>query len=341
VRLSDPVAENRLLARWSALLGRSPAQRGGFNETDAELVPLGDGRLLALTVDTVDEEIRSGLYRSPETAGRVAAVAALSDLAAVGAEPIGLLLSVALPRRDRERTQAAVARGVREVCAAMGTYVLGGDTSDGATLAVSGVGAGLVPADGVLTRLGARPGDTVFVSGPLGAGAALAARRLLVTSSHDDWEAEWRPLPRLREGRLLRGVAAACMDTSDGLLATLDQLARLNRVAIRVTAPAAALLAPAAARARDALALPAFPFLAGQHGEYELAFTVPGDRRDALAVAAAAVGWQPLPIGVVEEGAGVSLGSLPIDGAHVRNLLGELGGDARAYARALCEMAPC
>jgi thiamine-monophosphate kinase len=341
MRLTDSVAENRLLSRWAELLGRAPGQIGGVHEADAELVPLGDGRLLALTVDNVDEEIRAGLYRDPRTAGRAAAVAALSDLAAVGADPLGLLLSVGLPRPDRERVQEGVARGVREVCEAASTFVLGGDTNDADTLTVAGFAAGLVSGGPVLTRLGARPGDVVALTGRVGAGSALAAARLLAPSpaaaGYD--EDDWRPLPRLREGRLLRGVASACMDTSDGLVATLDQLARLNGVAIRIGRSAEDLLEPGAAAVRARLGLPAFAFLAGHHGEFELAFTVPAGAWGGLAAAASRAGWTPLAIGQVEAGEGLLLGTRAVDGARVRNLLGDVGGDPVAYARALAEMA--
>ena len=342
MRLREEIAENRLLARWGELLGRAPGQVGRFNEADAELVPLGDGRLLALTVDTVDEEVRAGLYRDPRTVGRIAAVAALSDLAAVGADPLGLLLSVGLPCEDRERVQEGVARGVREVCDATGTFVLGGDTNESEALTVAGFAAGLVPSGSALTRVGTRPGDVVAVSGRVGAGSALAATRLLGGASTlaGYGEGDFHPLPRLREGRLLRGVASACMDTSDGLVATLDQLARLNGVAIRVTRAEDELLEPGATSVRAQLGLPAFAFLAGHHGEFELAFTVPEDLWDGLALEAARAGWTPLAIGRVEAGAGLFLGSREIDGARVRNLLSEVGGDPRAYARALVGMAP-
>jgi thiamine-monophosphate kinase len=338
MRVMDEIAENRLLSRWGELLGRAPGQLAGLHEADAELVPLGDGGLLALTVDAVDEEVRAGLYRDPVTVGRIAAVAALSDLAAVGAEPLGLLLSVGLPRADRERLQEGVARGVREVCEAAGTFVLGGDTNEAVSLTVAATAAGLVPRDGVLTRVGAQPGDLVCLSGPVGAGAALAAAVLLAA---DDGGAEhaFRPWPRLREGRLLRGRASACMDTSDGLLATLDQLARLNGVAIRVTRPAEELLESGAAAVRTRLDLPAFAFLAGHHGEFELAFTVPGRRFAGLVRTAVRIGWKPLAIGCVEAGEGLFLGSREIDGARLRNLLEEVGGDPLAYARALVGMA--
>jgi thiamine-monophosphate kinase len=340
VRLIDEVAENRLLSRWGALLPRAPHQLGGLHESDAELLPLGAGGYLALTVDTVDEEVRTGLYREPRTAGRTAAVAALSDLAAVGAEPLGLLLSVGLPARDRERVQDGVAAGVREVCETAGTFVLGGDTNDAETLSVTGVAAGLVPAGAVLTRLGAAPGDVVGLSGPVGSGSALAAARVLAGEGEAGYDEEsWRPGPRLREGRLLRGVASACMDTSDGLVATLDQIARLNGVAIRVTRPEGELLEPGAAAVRARLGLPAFVFLAGHHGEFELAFTVRAERWDGLVRAAAREGWVPLAIGHVASGAGLSIGARQVDGARVRNLLEEKGGDPPAYARALVAMA--
>jgi thiamine-monophosphate kinase len=328
------VRETRLLARWGALLGRSPRQFGAFDETDAELVPLDEERLLALTVDTVDEEVRLGLYRRPVTAGRVAAVAALSDLAAVGADPLGLLLSVGLPAGDRERVQEGVARGVRAVCEATGTFVLGGDTNESPTLSVCVVGAGIVPRANALTRVGARPGDVVGVSGRLGAGAALAAS-VLLDAAGGFGEDDFRPTPRLREGRTLRGLASACMDTSDGLVATLDQIARLNGVAIRVAEPLGALLDPAAARVAARLRLPAFAFLAAPHGEYELAFTVPEARWGALAATASRAGWWPRAIGTVRAGEGLVFGERRVDGARVRNALSEAGGDPRACARAL------
>ncbi|MBK6405359.1 MAG: hypothetical protein IPF66_10105 [Holophagales bacterium] len=178
MRLNDDVAENRRLTRWADLLPRAPGQRGAIHETDAELVELGDGRLLALTVDTVCEEIRLGLYRDPRTAGRLAAAAALSDLAAVGAEPLGLLLSVTLPAGNADVVQEAVARGVAETASAAGIFVLGGDTNEGNDLSVGCTAAGTVPCGSELRRVGISPGDLLFSAGPLGLGAAVAASTL-------------------------------------------------------------------------------------------------------------------------------------------------------------------
>ncbi len=336
MRLMDEVEENRLLGRWAALLPRAPRQIGRVHETDAELLPLDEERVLALTVDAVNEEVRAGLYRDPFTVGRTAAVAALSDLAAVGADPLGLLLAVDLPPGDG--IQQRVAEGVAEACRQGGTWVLGGDTSDADRLSVTCTAAGLVPRAGLLTRVGARPGDFAFASGLLGTGSAFGAAALLGAPSLFP-ESDWRPRARLEVGRALRGIASACMDTSDGLLATLDQIARLNQIRLRVDQPLNRLIAPEANRVAQRLRLPAFALLAGHHGEYELVFTVPPERLSGLAAAAACLDWLPLPLGRVERGDDVYLGERRVDGAGLRNLWRQHSGDPAAYARALCEAA--
>ena len=333
----DAIHENRFLSRWAALLPRGPRPNGAVHESDCELVSLGDGRLLALTIDTVDEEVRLGLYRDEETAGRIAASATLSDLAAVGAEPLGWRLSVSLPAGDAEQVQRRVAAGVGSACALAGTFVLGGDTSESDGLRISCVGAGTVPGEGVLRRVGMRPGDLLFASGRLGSGAALGAARWL--SSEDAFpESAFRPVPRIAQGRALRGIASACMDTSDGLVATLDQLARLNQVALRVEAELPSLLLPQVDELRRKLGVGALPFLAAHHGEFELVFSVPERLVDGLRERARALDWEPVWLGRVESGEGVWMGDGAIDGAAIRNLMHTVGGDPSRYARALLEL---
>jgi thiamine-monophosphate kinase len=341
VRVTTPlgeVRENRLLSRWAELLPRSAGALHGVHESDAELLPLPGGGILALTVDTVAEEIERQLYQRPFTAGRTAAVASLSDLAAVGADPLGLLLSVILPGDDGDcdAVQADVARGVSDACSAAGTSVLGGDTNFGPQLTVATVGAGLVPAGVVpLGRTGMRAGDHLFASGLLGLGGALAAVRWLSSVTGFD-EGDYRPRITLPFGRALRGIASACMDTSDGLVATLDQLARLNGLALRVERPLAELLCPEARTVSTALGLPPFPLLASQHGEFELVFSVPEEHLGPLERA----GLRPVFLGRAEGGSGLFFQSRPVDGARVRNLLAEAGGDIRAYAQRLLALDP-
>ncbi len=337
MRLTDDVAENRRLTRWADLLPRAPGQRGGIHETDAELVELGDGRLLALTVDTVCEEIRLGLYRDPRTAGRLAAAAALSDLAAVGAEPLGLLLSVTLPARDADAVQEAVARGVAETASASGTFVLGGDTNEGDELSVGCTAAGTVPCGSELRRVGISPGDLLFSAGPLGLGAAVAASTLFSGGTLLP-EPALSPPCRIAHGIALRGLASAAMDTSDGLLATLDQLARLNGIALHVTRAPEELLEPRALEVARRLGLPPLALLAATQGEQELVFAVPPHRLAALEAAAGRRGWTPVPVGRAGAGSGLLIGGIPFDGARARNLLASSDRDLHSYASALVAM---
>jgi thiamine-monophosphate kinase len=334
----NDVLENRLLSGWARLLPRAPTQLGALHEADCELVPLGDGRLLALTIDAVDEELDVALYRSARTAGRIAVAASLSDLAAVGAEPVGMLLSVSLPASDADAVQSLVAAGAAMACARAGTFVLGGDTSEAERLRIACVGVGTVPTSDVLRRVGARPGDLLFASGPLGAGAALAAVNLLGVEGTGVDEDSFAPPCRIAHGRALRGVASACIDTSDGLFAAVDQLARINGVAIRLATVLGSWLSPEAEAVRARLALGAFPFLAAAHGEFELVFAVPPSRLPALAAAARSLDWQPLSLGSVEEGAGLFVGDARVDGAAIRNLLRASGGDLRRYLTSLVEL---
>jgi len=333
MRLMNEILENRTLARWGELLPRAPGQVGGLHEADAELVDLGDGRLLALKVDAVVEEVTAGLYREPRTVGRIATASTLSDLAAVGADVLGVLLCATLPQERREEIQAAVAAGARETLDPAGVFVLGGDTNEGAHLALAVCAAGLVPRDTLITRVGARAGDAVFASGALGAGGALGAS-VMMGLGHVR-EEEYRPVTRLREGRLLRGLASCCMDTSDGFVATIDQLARINEVGFRITAPAATLLHPLAARLSAAARLPAFPFLASYHGEFELVFTVSPERLARLEQRANEAGWQPLRVGVVEPTPGVRFGDVEVDTAALRNAFELAAGDMRKYVDTL------
>jgi thiamine-monophosphate kinase len=188
---------------------------------------------------------------------------------------------------------------------------------------------------GHLSRVGMTPGDTVFASGPLGSGATVAAFALLGLAEQEQVEADWQPQQRITEGKALRGIASACMDTSDGLVAILDQLVRLNEVAIRIDVPLDSLLDARSAALQRALQLSALPFLAAPHGEFELVFSVPESRLGALESVARAIDWQPLRLGRVEAGAGLFMGSAPIDGARLRNLAGAARVDLGAYINVL------
>jgi thiamine monophosphate kinase len=130
----NEIIENRAINSWVRCFTRDAHQLNRPHESDAEIIPIpGDPtRCLAVTIDTVAEEITTGLYRDPHTMGWVTIMASLSDLAAVGATPLGLVISVCVePGRSAEFTRG-IAQGMEDACRALGVFILG--AALGATL---------------------------------------------------------------------------------------------------------------------------------------------------------------------------------------------------------------
>jgi len=243
---------------------------------DCAAVPWGDGYLLA-TVDTLSASTHFPAAMTPRQAGRMAATASLSDLAAKGGTPLGLLLALGVPPSMETQALEELAEGFASMADQAGAEVLGGDTKAAGELSVSVTALGTVGRDQLLPRVGVRNGDTLAVTGTLGgAGAGLAAlerglgaglaRRLL------------EPVPRLAEGRALAasGAARACIDLSDGLASGLHQLAAVNRCGFEVDP--SALPVDALARAVGATPEEARGWALQAGGDYELLVALAPER---------------------------------------------------------------
>ena len=334
-----PVLEHQLIARLVAGLPRSPLQLNGLHESDAELVALpGSDVVLAVTMDALAEELATGLYGDPWLIGWMLVMVNASDLAAVGAEPLGILLCESLPPDAAPDWVDALQRGIAEAAIATGLAVLGGDTNASPVPHFAATAIGLVRGPPALTRRGCRPGDLLYASAPLGAGGAYACDRLLRPTTHGAGF-PFRPVARIAEGRLLRGRAGACMDTSDGAIATLDELMTRNGVGFRLDTPLEDWTDARAAAVAGAAGLPAWTLHAGPHGEFELLFTVPPNREAELLRAATGIGWVPVRLGraVPEPGLTFSLDGVrqPVDARRLRNLFTECGGDPQRYITSL------
>lgn len=333
------VTERRLIERLAAGLPRSPHQLNALHESDAELVRLpGTDLVLAITTDVIAEEIATGLYRDPYLAGWMIVTVNASDLAAVGATPVGIVLSESLPPTLSDDALDALQRGIRDAAAAHDLPVLGGDTNSAPALSLGGTALGTVPADKTLTRVGARPGDRLFASGPLGLGTAFAFQALM-HDEHGATAVPFRPVSRLREGHALGGLASACMDTSDGVIATLDELMHLNGVGVRWELALTEALHPSCLATAQQAGLPLWTMLAGPHGEFELLFTVTADHRAALDRVTTQTGWTPIELGEVTADRQCWLCDgmdwLEFDTSRVRNLFGEVNGDPARYLQQL------
>lgn len=329
--IAEELAE---LRSWIGDPPRHPDQTHGINESDAEVVRLRPDLYLATSADAVEEEIAAGLYRDPFTIGWITAMAGLSDIAAVGAEPVGVLLtSIWGPEWDTAAREG-VAAGFGEALRRSGTALLGGDTGSTACTVLSATAVGW-SSEPPMRRLGCRPGDVLCATGRTGAGACLAIR-WLAGEDPSAFPEEWfRPQARLAEGVRLRPLANACTDASDGLVHAVDTLAALNGLgaALRWNPDT---LDPRATEYLTARGLPLWLAWVVELSDFELVVALPPEQ---LERARAEV--TPLePIGRVTDGPGLTI---EIDGAEAA--LGEelypslartpAGERAAAYAELL------
>ncbi|MDQ3949340.1 MAG: thiamine-phosphate kinase [Gemmatimonadota bacterium] len=201
---------------------------------DAAVLDLPRGDALVVSVDSAVEDVhfRRGWLTGWEIGYRAAA-AALSDLAAMGASPVGMLLAIAIPDAWRPDL-LEIADGAGEVARRWRAPILGGNTTRGRELSITTTVLGSVY--GPLTRDAVKPGDRLYVTGRLG-GSGAALRALLANAEPDPRHREKfaRPQPRVVEARWLAAMGAtAAIDVSDGLVADLGHLAAASGVRIEV-----------------------------------------------------------------------------------------------------------
>jgi thiamine-monophosphate kinase len=224
-------------------IAASPAARGLAD--DAAVIELG-GEALVLTHDMMVEGVHwAAGQRLADVAWKLVAVN-LSDLAAKGAEPLGVLLGYMLGADD-DRFLA----GLEEVLAAFDVPLLGGDTvSGGPPLAFGLTAVGRATYRPVPSRAGAQPDDRIYLTGPVG--AALAGFEALRDGTGADTAAYCRPRPLLAEGRALSPHVSAMMDVSDGLLLDASRLAVASGVTLSIDSEAVPIALPDQRR-REAL----------------------------------------------------------------------------------------
>jgi thiamine-monophosphate kinase len=201
---------------------------------DAAVIALPRGDALVASIDSAVEDVhfRRGWLTAWEIGYRAAA-AALSDLAAMGASPVGMLLGIAIPDGWRPDL-LTIADGAGEVAARWLAPILGGNITRGRELSITTTVLGTVY--GPLTRDAVKPGDRLYVTGRLGASGAVLRALLANTELNPRHREKFaRPEPRVVEARWLAAMGAtAAIDVSDGLVADLGHLAAASGVRIEV-----------------------------------------------------------------------------------------------------------
>jgi thiamine-monophosphate kinase len=269
---------------------------------DCALLAPTPGMQLAVSSDMLLEGRHFSPQDSPAGIGHKSLAVNLSDLAAMGAMPRWATLSIALPE-ENDAWLTAFARGFFRMADMHGIELVGGDTTRGA-LTISITVMGEVPPGQALRRDGAKAGDDVWVSGTIGSAAmALAYRQGRLFMEQIDaarvLPALYLPTPRVELGIALRGIAHSAIDISDGLLGDLGHILERShigppRIGARLEFAALPTLPVVQAYLHEAVARDCV--LAGGD-DYELCFTAPPDKRDAVAAAAQSAGVTVTRIG--------------------------------------------
>lgn len=248
---------------------------------DAALIEGPPGQAYVLTTDTLVAGVHFPDGAAGFDVGYKALAVNVSDLAAMGARPLGFLLNLTLPTVD-EAWLAGFRDGLLALSDGLAMDLIGGDTVRG-PMAVTVTAIGEVPQGEALRRDGARVGDRIYVSGFLGEAALGFLARAGQVAVPEEFLAGVvtrldRPRPRIAEGQALRSLASAAIDLSDGLVADLGHILKASRVGAEID-----LRRLPVSDAYDAVfSTLGYDAALGFGDDYELCFTVPPERLTAF-----------------------------------------------------------
>ena len=271
---------------------------------DCALVTVPQNCQLAITTDTLVAGVHFFDDIEPRALGHRALAVNLSDLAAMGAEPTWVSIALTLPSIDQQWIEE-LTDGMHEIAEYFNVQIIGGDTTQG-PLSITICAKGTVPEGTALCRNGAKVGDWIFVTGPLGdAGLAIQSRKQGLTIEPEHLKHIKKrlnfPTPRVAAGQVLRGLASSAIDISDGLLADLGHILNMSQVSATVNIESI----PTSDAMKASLDFEQqLPFILNYGDDYELLYTVPDSNKSMLDVKLRQYGVEAICIGQIKSGEG-------------------------------------
>lgn len=262
---------------------------------DAARLRVPDGVELVVTVDTLIGGVHFPAGTSPHAIGFKSLAVNLSDLAAMGAEPAWVTLALSLPEANPDWLDL-FAEGFFTLAEQHRVVLAGGDTTRG-PLSVTVQAHGFLPPGRALTRGGARPGDTVCVTGHLGQAGLELSRLEGRAVTRTPVNRLNYPIPRVEAGLALRGIASAAIDISDGLIADLGHILQASGAGAQIMLDALP-LSPDMLAEPDRAAMLQQALTAGD--DYELCFTVGPEHLETVDALQHELNLPIKPIGTVE-----------------------------------------
>jgi thiamine-monophosphate kinase len=317
---------------------------------DAAIVDIGGDQQLVIASDFIRGSefhlFQLGLLNYFDV-GYYLIAANLSDMAAMGVRPAGLLTVIRYAKAMDDEAFVAVFQGMQSAAEKYETPIVGGDIGGYIADVFSATAFGTAPTGRYLSRSGARPGDVVCLTGPIGGGigALTYCKEIKPTGAtlslaeEEELLRHWRrPVPRIAEGLLLesRSFATACMDVSDGLKASLDQLARFSRVGFEIEEKSVP-IDPLVRKFTKAGGLDALSLATSASVDFQLLCTVRPELVNEAVDTFSLAGLNLTPIGRALEGGDVMLkrddGTVPFPGIAWDHQLGNHVADIVKMSR--------
>lgn len=247
---------------------------------DAAILKIPENHQLIQSVDTLVSGVHFPIETSPQDIAYKALAVNLSDMAAMGAEPVWFTLAITLPDDD-EKWLKSFSESLSSLAIKYNVQLIGGDTTHG-PLCISITINGLVPSGKALTRNNAQVNDKIYVSGTIGdAALALAAWQgqcLLRDDSVSYLNKKLnRPTPQVELGVLLREYASACIDISDGLIADLEHITEQSNLGAKINFENIPLSKEFISNLTDEKLIISLVLSGGD--DYELCFTIPASKQ--------------------------------------------------------------